>query len=440
MVYDLGCLARFIAKKLCPELIFVPIHHGRYSELSAAVMFILRRYDPSLLPAGCDEAYLNITMYCQTHDMSPTECVQDLRKAIFDETKLTASAGIAPTKVLPDATCGDIFTHRATVYLMDKQFGSHYLFKTYLGVTSNVVRPHSRSERKSIGAERTFLPLADKDQIMEKLKDVATELENDMKQHGWTGRTITLKFKLDTFQGRPDSMPVFTRAKSFDRWITKKEDLFAHCLMSGKTGKELLLPEFPLILRLIGLRVTKLKDLRAPPEPVGGIKYFFEPLKDKPVRDKSNAEEEMDVHPTANEDHLDNTEETMPGFYEMDEDDQNIVMDFSEHHGHEDLETILTAESTTPPRRENTSKIPQTQLQSSRKGKSKRPLTPDEEEVHDCPICGRTLRTDNHGLNTHIDFCLSRDAIRQAQAETTSPIKASPLGLKPISKGKRKGR
>ena len=31
-----------------------------------------------------------------------------------------------------------------------------------------------------------------------------------------------------------------------------------------RTGKELLKPELPLCIRLIGLRVTKLKDLRAP--------------------------------------------------------------------------------------------------------------------------------------------------------------------------------
>lgn len=63
---------------------------------------------------------------------------------------------------------------------------------------------------------------------------------------------------------------VFTRAKSFNRWITKKDDLFA-------TGRDLLLPELPLKLRLIGLRVTKLKDLKKK-EPATGIKrvsYFY---------------------------------------------------------------------------------------------------------------------------------------------------------------------
>jgi DNA polymerase kappa len=42
-------------------------------------------------------------------------------------------------------------------------------------------------------------------------------------------------------------------------------------IISSQTGKELLLPELPLTLRLIGLRVTKLKDLRAA-SPTGGIK------------------------------------------------------------------------------------------------------------------------------------------------------------------------
>jgi DNA polymerase kappa len=36
---------------------------------------------------------------------------------------------------------------------------------------------------------------------LEKLNEVAAELEKDMEQDGWTGRTVTLKYKLDTYQG-----------------------------------------------------------------------------------------------------------------------------------------------------------------------------------------------------------------------------------------------
>lgn len=137
---------------------------------------------------------------------------------------------------------------------------------------------------------RTFHAIGDKELLLKKLEEVAAELSEDMERTGWTGKTLTLKYKLDTYQGvhapshiRPmiTYIPpiVFTRAKSFDRWIsTKKEDLFAvstaHIANSQgslticvyisclQTGKELLLPELPLRLRLIGLRVTKLKDLR----------------------------------------------------------------------------------------------------------------------------------------------------------------------------------
>ena len=37
---------------------------------------------------------------------------------------------------------------------MDKQFGLHFLLQAHLGIASNVVEPHTREERKSIGAER----------------------------------------------------------------------------------------------------------------------------------------------------------------------------------------------------------------------------------------------------------------------------------------------
>lgn len=40
---------------------------------------------------------------------------------------------------------------------MDKQFGHIFLLRTHLGIASNVVRPHAREDRKSIGAERQDL-------------------------------------------------------------------------------------------------------------------------------------------------------------------------------------------------------------------------------------------------------------------------------------------
>jgi len=49
---------------------------------------------------------------------------------------------------------------------------------------------------------------------------------------------------------------------------------------------------------------------------------------------------------------------------------------------------------------------------------SRRPTSARNEEKTEqhCPVCSRTLVTDNQGLNEHIDFCLSRDAIRAARS------------------------
>ena len=52
-------------------------------------------------------------------------------------------------------TCGDVYIHRAVLFLMDKEFGMRSLFSAYLGIGSNVVEPWGRGERKSIGAERS---------------------------------------------------------------------------------------------------------------------------------------------------------------------------------------------------------------------------------------------------------------------------------------------
>ena len=78
-----------------------------------------------------------------------------LLEAIGIKACLTSSDSYnAPFHECQYQTCGDIYTQRAVISLMDKQFGLMFLLRTYLGVASNVVQAHRREERKSIGAER----------------------------------------------------------------------------------------------------------------------------------------------------------------------------------------------------------------------------------------------------------------------------------------------
>lgn len=48
----------FVAKKLCSELIIVPVDYKRVSAVSTKVISVCRGYDPNMYVAGCDEGYL----------------------------------------------------------------------------------------------------------------------------------------------------------------------------------------------------------------------------------------------------------------------------------------------------------------------------------------------------------------------------------------------
>ena len=64
------------------------------------------------LSCGVTTVLASITPYCQKHNLSAEDCVQEMRRVVFEETKLTVSAGIAPNKVPFPLGCsnGNLFT------------------------------------------------------------------------------------------------------------------------------------------------------------------------------------------------------------------------------------------------------------------------------------------------------------------------------------------
>lgn len=125
----------FIAKKLCPKLVIVEPNYSEYHESSEKVKKVLAQYDPNFCPVGLDESYLDISDYVKkkmcsrntanqflkktedyfsdAHDSESKDSfsvnelwvcaghvVQEMREEIQKATGLTASAGIAPNKML----------------------------------------------------------------------------------------------------------------------------------------------------------------------------------------------------------------------------------------------------------------------------------------------------------------------------------------------------
>ncbi|XP_069736136.1 DNA polymerase kappa [Phaenicophaeus curvirostris] len=70
----------FIAKKLCPHLTIVPLNFEKYGRVSKEVREILTEYDPSFMPMGLDEAYLNITEHLEERLNWP----EDKRRFFFN--------------------------------------------------------------------------------------------------------------------------------------------------------------------------------------------------------------------------------------------------------------------------------------------------------------------------------------------------------------------
>lgn len=87
------------AIQLCPHLKIVPGRYALYKEESEKIRSVFREFTDLIEPLSLDEAFLDVTA-CERFDGSATKIAYEIRRRIFEETKLTASAGIAPNKFL----------------------------------------------------------------------------------------------------------------------------------------------------------------------------------------------------------------------------------------------------------------------------------------------------------------------------------------------------
>lgn len=249
------------AKKLCPDLIFVRPRFDRYKEISKKIRKIFHDYTDLVEPLSLDEAYLDVTEN-KKGNPSATLIAQEIRKRIFEEVGLTASAGISVNKfvakiasdydkpngqktVNPDEVEAflekldikkfygvgkvtaekmyqlGIFTgydlKQKTLEYLEKHFGNsgfHY-YQICRGIHNSAVKPNRKI--KSVGAERTFGENLSSEIFMEeRLQSIAKELEKRLQKSRISGKTITLKIKYSDFtlQTRSKTLPYFVSDKN----------------------------------------------------------------------------------------------------------------------------------------------------------------------------------------------------------------------------------
>ena len=255
-----SAISGVLAKKYCPELIFVRPRFERYKEISTKIHAIFRDYTDMIEPLSLDEAYLDVT---QNKKGNPSASVlaEEIRTRIFNEVGLTASAGISINKfvakiasdynkpngqktvnpheveafleVLPIRKfygVGKVTTEKMyqlgiftgtdlkskSLEFLESHFGKSgtYYYYVVRGIHNSEVKSNRIS--KSVAAEHTFeTNLSSEIFMLEKLDKIATSLEKRLKKNQVSGKTVTLKIKYSDFtqQTRSKTLPYFIADK-----------------------------------------------------------------------------------------------------------------------------------------------------------------------------------------------------------------------------------
>nr|WP_320021473.1 DNA polymerase IV [uncultured Draconibacterium sp.] len=278
-----------VAKRKCPDLIFVKHRFERYKEISAQIRSIFLEYTDLVEPLSLDEAYLDVT-YAKKGLPSATLIAKEVRQRIFEETGLTASAGVSYNKFLakvasdvnkpngmfvvtPDKAqdfidqleirrffgIGKVTAKKLNdigvwygrdLKMIDRleltrMFGKagNYYYDICRGIDNREVQP-SR-ERKSVGAENTFLnDLFLEDDLKKELLIIAEKVWERASRSDVKAKTVTLKFKYADFEQH-------TRGKTIEPYINTKERFITESLklMKSEGG-------FSKGIRLLGLTLS----------------------------------------------------------------------------------------------------------------------------------------------------------------------------------------
>ena len=258
-----------LAKRNCPELIFVRPRFERYKEISNQIHKIFREYTDLVEPLSLDEAYLDVTQN-KKGNPSASLLAQEIRNRIYNEVGLTASAGISinkfiakiasdynkpngqktvtPEEIIPFLEAlpirkfygvGKVTTEKMyqlgiftglelkskSLEFLEKHFGKsgQYYYNVVRGIHNSEVKPTRIA--KSVAAEHTFdVNLSSEVFMLEQLELIANSLERRLKKHNVSGKTVTLKIKYSDFtqQTRSKTLPYFIADKGLILEIVKE--------------------------------------------------------------------------------------------------------------------------------------------------------------------------------------------------------------------------
>ena len=277
------------AKRICPQLIFVPGRMSVYKEVSRQIHEIFHEYTDIIEPISLDEAFLDVTVNKPGIELA-VDIAKEIKRKVRERLHLVASAGVSYNKFLakiasdyrkPDGLCtihpdqaldfiarlpiesfwgvGPVTAKRMhllgihnaaqlrtrSLESLTREFGK--VGAIYYDFARGIdLRPvEAVRVRKSIGCERTL----EKDinrtsSVIIELYHVAVELVRRLDGKQFKGNTLTLKIKFHDFTQ-------ITRSVTRPQELTTLDTILP---LAKQLLKEVDYAEHP--IRLIGLSVS----------------------------------------------------------------------------------------------------------------------------------------------------------------------------------------
>jgi DNA polymerase-4 len=236
----------YMARRLCPQGIFLPGRMKRYKEVSRTIFNLLDDFSPVIEKASIDECYLDITGTERLFG-PPQKIAQAMQDRIFATCQLTCSIGVAPVKFLAKIASDwhkprgitvigheqvPLFLERlpvskipgigpktlpllerlgisyaAQILTFSEQFWEERMGKQGLVLYARAQGKDSgrvvgQTNRKSCSAENTLIEDTSDTEVLKKwILAQSQEVGTHLRRLGVMGKTVTLKIKFADFTG-----------------------------------------------------------------------------------------------------------------------------------------------------------------------------------------------------------------------------------------------
>jgi DNA polymerase IV len=286
------------AAKLCPDAILLPVDFDQYRHYSQRFKSIITDIAPLMENRGVDEVYIDFTHVPGGQREGGRVLARLIQKAIFDDTGLTCSVGVAPNKLLakmasefnkpngisivqaedledmiwplpcrkingigPKAEAKLATHHIHTIgelaqrdlYWLMEHFGKSYGAWLHDAAHGKDDRPiETESEPVSISRETTFEhdlhAVRDREALSAIFTKLCEQVAADLQRKGYVGKTIGIKLRYDNFQSVTRDLTLSTYANQ------------PHAIRAA-AGQCLKRVDLKRRLRLLGVRVGSLMKL-----------------------------------------------------------------------------------------------------------------------------------------------------------------------------------